>query len=210
MYPRLHFSTTHKHCRTEEMKRLFKAARSSLQNTLNELEELSKKKKRARDTLSTAEKEYENLNHDLRTPKNKLKQAHENVIQRRKKLQVIEHNIASAEENRNDREKDYREQATKIFKQCQELEKQRLDQITQTLIKFNKAISASDYSSKLGMIYQQRISDITTQQNSIDDLNHWAQTYGITKTDLSTTDETDSDDDNDSGVLYTIESTSID
>ena len=190
MYPRLHFSIAHKHCRSEEMKRLFKTARSSLQNTLDELDELSKKHKYARDALSTAEKEHEKLSHDSTTSQNKLTQAHEKIIQRIQELQLIENNICSTEATRNVREKSYRKEATEIFKQCQELEKQRLDQIKQTLIKFNEAVSASDYSCKLGMIYQQLISGITTQQNSIDDLNHWAQTYGITKTDLSTTNDT--------------------
>jgi chromosome segregation ATPase len=209
MYPRHRFSTTHKHCRAEEMKRLFKTARSSLQNTLDELEELNKKKKRASDALSTAEKEHENLNHDSTTPEKKLTQAHEKVIQRRQELQLIENNIVSAEVSRNAREKHYREEATKIFEQCQKLEKPRLDQIKQTLINFCQAVSSSEYSNNLETIYKQVIDNITAQQNSMNDLHHWAETNGITKTDLSTTNETDSNDDNDSGVLSTTESTTI-
>ena len=200
-YPRHRFSTTHKHYRAEEMKGFFKTARSPLKNTLHELDKLTKKEKDAHKAVRTAEKEHEKLNGNSTTPKNKLIQAQEKVIQRRQELQIIKNNIASAKASLEDREKRYREEATKILKQCQDLEKQYLDQFTQSLTKLCQAAASSEYSNNHATIFQKLISDITAQQNSTKDLNNWAETNGVITPKMI--------EENDSNVLSATESTTI-
>jgi chromosome segregation ATPase len=194
MYPRARFGKTHKHYRTDEMKRSFKTARQPLQNVLDQIDELKNKKKQASKALETAETEYENLRLDSRTTQNKLKRADQDVQKRINELEEIEDDIVSAKEKREERKVVYRKKATEIFKRCQQLEKERLDQIGQTLVKFSQVVAVSEYSSKLGAIYEQLITNIKMEQDSQKDIDYWEHSYGVSETDSSTADENDTDD----------------
>jgi len=192
MYPKERFSTTRKHRRSDEMKRLFKRARLPLQKVLDTLDKLRAKEKKILDVIQNGTVEFQNLNLDSTTN------------DKQNKLQEIQEDIAIAEEKRKKKEAIYIEKATAIFKQCQQLEKERLEQIKQTLIDFIQAVHPSRYSNAFITIYESLLSDIKTQQNSIEDLNYWAQTYGVhtlVSTTLSETNESNydsaSDDDQD-------------
>lgn len=167
MYPKVRFTTIRKHYGTDEMKSSFKRARLPLQKVLDKLEQLRTKEKKAMDAIQNGSVEFENLKLD----------STRNAKQ--DKLQDIQEDIVIAEESRRKKEAIYVEKATAIFKQCQELEKERLDQIEETLIAFIQVVHPSPYSTALVTIYEKLLLNIKTQQNSIEDLNYWAETYGV-------------------------------
>ncbi|CAF4815982.1 unnamed protein product [Rotaria sp. Silwood1] len=87
--------------------------------------------------------------------------------------------MANAEEIYASRKEAYRKEAKEIFSQCQQIEKQRLEQIREILLVFTQTMHVRNYVSEIEQIYDELISNITTQQNSLEDLAFWAKTYGI-------------------------------
>jgi hypothetical protein len=160
IYPKVRFSTTRKHYQTEDMKNSFKNARLPLRKILEKLENLRTKKQK----LLAAIK-----NRDLDSSTN----------EEENKLEEIEGEIVAAEEHRKKKEAIYIETATVIFQDCQKLEKERLDQLNQALVDFIRVIHPSNYSTALVEIYENLLLDIKNKQNTIDDLNSYAQTCGV-------------------------------
>jgi len=178
IYPKVHFSTTRKHYQTDKMKTSFKNARVPLRKVLDLLENLHAKEKKALATIR-------NLNFDS------SRDEEEN------KLQEIREDIAAAEEKRKKKEAIYISKATVIFRKCQQLEKERLDQLNQALVDFIGAIHPSKYSTRLIAIHEKLLLDIETKQNTIGDLNSYAQNHGV-HTLISTTVPETNNNENDS------------
>ncbi len=160
IYPKVRFSTIRKHYRTEDMKNSFKNARLPLRKMLDKLENLRAKKQK----LLVAIK---NRNIDSSTNEEE------------NKLEEIEEEIAAAEQKRKKKEAIYIEKATAIFQECQKLEKERLDQLNKALVDFIRVIHPSNYSTALVEIHENLLLDIKNKQNTIDDLNSYAQTCGV-------------------------------
>jgi outer membrane protein OmpA-like peptidoglycan-associated protein len=175
---------------------------------LAKLKKLRKKKNKVVNTLHNVDVEIQNLNHDPITNQQKKIIALNKQKKNQNKLQEIEEDIIDAEKKRNEKELTYIAEAREIFEQCEQLEKQRLNEIRQVLIDFNRAVHSSKYSKQLDSIYEQLISNIITKQNSTADVEYWAQAYGVnnvTITVSSETDEEENDYDSDSVIYYNID-----
>ncbi|CAF3675296.1 unnamed protein product [Rotaria sordida] len=179
MYPNERFSTSHKHYRTDTKKNLFKAAYSSLSELSNKLEQLREQQEIAQNALDDANAQYENLCSDEIISKNKMTNAKEKQKKRKDKLGEIKREIVRTEEEYNQEQEIYRVRATKIYEECRILEQERLDLIGETLIKFSEIAFSSEYLTEQDEIYEDLMSKLQTQRNSLKDLNFWAQTYGV-------------------------------
>jgi hypothetical protein len=195
MYPSERLGTAHKHYRTDTMKKLFKTARLSVSKTSEKLDKLREQEKRAKAALHDADVQCENLSFDSTASKSKVTHANETQEKRQDELQQIQDKISRLEEEYNQEQETYHEKATDIYQQCRELEKERLDQIRQTLIDFVQAAHTSEHSDEYNAVFENLLANIKTQQDSVEDLDFWAHTYHVitesqtTKT--SNTNETD-------------------
>ncbi|CAF1420240.1 unnamed protein product [Rotaria sp. Silwood1] len=159
MYPRALFRITHRHHRTDVMKNLFKAAYSSLFDLSNKLKELHKQETIAKRALNDNDGQSQTRQQEI--------------------LKAITEKIERTE-RAYDREKViYRERATNIYQECRELEKERLDLIRKTLIKFIKAAFSFENVSAQRQIYEDLSSMLQNQQNTSEDLDFWARHYGV-------------------------------
>ncbi|CAF0718291.1 unnamed protein product [Adineta steineri] len=173
------FRPGRKHRRTQEFKKLFKTAHTSLREVSDELETLRTQEKKAQDALHTAESACEILELDPTTTEKQLIRANENQTKKRTILNDIEDKILDTKEKYKAAQKTYRKRATEIFKQCQFIEEERLDQMRETLLDFIQAMYTQKYATDLNQIYENVSTKITTHQNSFDDLVFWAKSYGI-------------------------------
>jgi hypothetical protein len=189
------FRPGRKHRRTNEFKKLFKSAYASLREVSDELEILSTQEKKARDALRTADSACEILELDPTISEKQRARATDVQTKKRTILNDIEEKLVETKDRYKAAQKVYRSKATEIFKQCQYVEEERLDQIRETLLDFIQAVYRPKYSSELSEIFDGLTTKITTQQNSFDDLMFWAKTYGIenklTKSLVFTTNEDD-------------------
>lgn len=179
MYPSERLGTGHKHYRTDAMKKLFKTARSPLSKISEKLEKLHEQEKKAEDALHEADVQCENLSFNETASKNKVARASENQEKRRDELEQIQEKISRANDELNQEQETYYEKASEIYQQCRALEKERLDQIRETLIKFIQVIHTPEHSDGYNTIFEDLLSDVKTQQDSVGDLDFWAQTYHV-------------------------------
>jgi hypothetical protein len=191
MFPKNRFSITHQHRQAHTMKNRFEQARFPLKTALNKLAKLRKKEKKLLHAINNGTGASQNSDVDSTTNKTP------------NKLGKIRCDIAGAEGKRKEKEEKYIADATDIFKQCQQFEKERLDLMKKTLIDFIQAIHPSKHSTALVEIYDQLIFTVKNQQNSLNDLHYWATTYGIhnlTTTETLGTNQTENEDGSDSAI----------
>ncbi|CAF0870658.1 unnamed protein product [Rotaria sordida] len=179
IYPNERIGTTHKHYRTETMKNLFKAARSTLYKLSDKLEKLHEQETKAQHALHDANIQCENLSLDPTASKTKISNAKENQIKRQDKFDEIKREIVRIEEEYNQEYETYRTKAIDIYEKCRIFEQERLDLIGETLIKFNEVAFSSKYLTEQNEIYENLMLKLKTQRNSLEDLDFWAQTYGV-------------------------------
>jgi hypothetical protein len=195
------FRSGRKHRRANEFKKQFKTANTSVSEISAELETLSAQEKRARGAIRTADSACEILELDPTATEKQRARAADIQTKKRTLLEDLTVKIAETKEKYKGAQKTYRLKATEIFKQCQYVEEERLEQIRETLLDFIQAMHPPKYSSELDQIFEGLTTKITTQQNSFDDLLFWAKSYGIetklTKS-LPSTANDDDDDDNES------------
>ena len=146
---------------------------------MDELEILHAQEKKAREAVRTAESACEILSLDSTTSEKQRTRANDILTKKRVHLEDVEEKVAEVKERQKSAKKTYRIKATEIFKQCQYVEEQRLEQIRETLLDFIQAINTQKYSGEFNDIFDGLTKKITTQQNSFDDLLFWAKNYGI-------------------------------
>lgn len=173
------FRPGRKHCRTQEFKKLFKTAHASVREVSNELETLLTQEKKARESLRTADSTCEALELDPTATDKQRSRAADIQTKKQATLDNIKQRVKETKDKYKSAQKTYRIKATEIFKQCQFIEEERLDQIRETLLDFIQAMYTTKYSTDLKDIFDGLTNKITTQQNSFDDLIFWAKTYGI-------------------------------
>lgn len=173
------FRPGRKHRRTTEFKKQFKTSYASLRTVSNELETLRNQENKARDALRTADSACEILELDPTTNDKQRLRANDVQTKRRTQVADIEKKIAEATDRQKAAKKTYRTKATEIFKQCQYVEEERLEQMRETLLDFIQAMCTPKYTEELKEVFDGLTKKITTQQNSFDDLLFWARTYGI-------------------------------
>jgi hypothetical protein len=198
MYSSERFGTVHKHYRSSEMERLFKNAYSYLRRISDKLEKLREQEKKAQDALRDAKMQCQNLELNEMTSESKQTRANDHLEKKRSEIQTIKDKIARTEKEYNQEREIYRKKATEIYKQCRELEKERLDQIQNILIQFIEAIHSSEYSNEQDALYEDLLSNIKSQQDSLIDLDFWAHTYHgnvFTESRSSEINPSDTDDD---------------
>jgi hypothetical protein len=199
MYSSERFGTTHKHYRTDLMKKLFKNANSSLIKISEKLEKLRKQEKEAQTALLDARIQCQNLELNETTSKSKLSRANDHQENKQRELQDIQEKITRTELEYDREQETYREKATEIYQQCRELEEERLNQIREALLKFIQAVYPSEYSTQQDAIYGDLLSNIKSQQDTLIDLDFWAQTYHVnilTKSISSETNENEDENEN--------------
>jgi archaellum component FlaC len=196
MYPGELLGTVHKHYRTDSMKKAFKTARAALSKLSDELETLHKQERKAQADLHDADVQCENLSFDSTASKNKLSRAKDNQEKKQHQLEDIKDEITRLEQEYDREQENYLQKARAIYYQCRELEKERLDQIQETLIKFSQAAHTSEYSAGQDAIFDDLIAKIKTEQDSTEDLDFWAQTYHVEIFTKSISSETNDDNDN--------------
>ena len=179
MYPKERFGATHKHYRTDVMKKSFKSAYSPLSKASDKLEKLREQEKKAQDALLQAQIEVQNLELSETANKNKLFKANDRQEQRQAELQEAKEKVTRAQDEYHQEQKTYRDKATEIYNECRDLEAERLNQIRDTIIAFNKAIHSTEYSTEQDTMYEKVLTTIQSDQNTLADLDFWAQTYHV-------------------------------
>ncbi|CAF3670310.1 unnamed protein product [Rotaria sp. Silwood1] len=178
-YRRVHFGRRYEHCRYREFKKLFKHAHISVVNAKTNLDKLHDQIRRIEQTVLNADKTFEKVTNNEVVTEKKLINKAINQTKYETELKRLEVKMANAEEIYASRKEAYRKEAKEIFSQCQQIEKQRLEQIREILLVFTQTMHVRNYVSEIEQIYDELISNITTQQNSLEDLAFWAKTYGI-------------------------------
>jgi len=173
------FRPGRKHRRTQEFKKLFKSAHAPLREVSDELERLCTQEKKAREAVHAADSACEILELDPTTSEKQRARANDIQTKKQTILDDIEQKLAETKAKQKAAQKTYRIKATEIFKQCQYVEEERLEQIRETLLDFIQAMYTQKHSMELTDIFEGLTTKITTQQNSFDDLLFWAKTYGI-------------------------------
>ena len=173
------FRPGRRHRRTNEFKKAFKAAHSSSAELAKERETLQAQEKKVREALHTADSVCEILDLDPTTTEKQRARASDLQSRKRASLEEVEGKIEKNKVKHRSAQKAYRKQAIEIFKQCQYVEEERLEQTRETLLDFIQAMHPASYSSSLNQIFEGLTNKVTTQQNSFDDLLFWAKTYGI-------------------------------
>jgi hypothetical protein len=179
MYPTERFGTVHKHYRSSDMEKLFKNAYSPLSKVSKKLKALHITKKEAEEALRDAKIQYQNLELAGTTSESKLSRANNNREAKQSELEAVKRRITRAEEHYEQEREIYHGKASEIYQQCRVLEQERLDQIRDTLMQFSQAVHTSEYSTKLDAVYEDLLSNLTNQQNTLADLDFWAQTYHV-------------------------------
>jgi len=168
-----------KHRRSNEIKKLFKTARTSLRQIDDELDNLEHQQRKAREAVRAADCAVEILELDPTTPEKQLQRAIDVQTKKRTILTDINEQLSDVKRRHKQAQKTYRKKATEIFQQCQYLEEERLEQIRETLLDFIQAMYSTKYAMDVTDLFDGLAKKITTQQNSFDDLIFWAKTYGI-------------------------------
>jgi hypothetical protein len=192
------FRPGRKHRRTHEFKKLFKSAHAPIREVSDELENLYAQVKKAREAVRSADSAYEALELDTTTSEKQLARANDIQTKKRAILADIEEKLTETKEKQKKVQKAYRIKATEIFKQCQSVEEERLEQIRETLLDFIQAMYTQKYAVELNDIFEGLTKKIITQQDSFDDLLFWARTYGI-EDKLTKSRKLTSNDNNDDG-----------
>ncbi len=178
-YIRVNFGHRYEHCRTREFKKLFKHAHASLTESKKNLDKLCAQKNRAEHALLEATSIVEAVDNDQTMSNKKRINKSNNQRKCETELKKLEGKVADAKNDYADAKRMYRKKVKEIFLQCQEVEKRRLDKIREILLLFIQTMDTRNYTSQIEQIYDELISNITTQQNSLDDLVFWANTYGV-------------------------------
>jgi len=160
------------------------------------LETLRKQEQQAQADLHKAKVQCENLSFDTTASKNKSSRAKDNQEKKQHQLEDIQDEITRVQQEYDREHENYLEKATAIYYQCRELEKERLDQIRETLMKFSQAAHTSEYSAGQDEIFDDLIAKIKIEQDSTEDLNFWAQAYHVDILTKSISTETNDDNDN--------------
>ena len=189
MYPSKRLSTVHKHYQSDIMEQSFKTAYSPLSKLLDKLAKLHEQQVRAEDALSKANIQCENLNLDQTTSKNKLTLALEKQKKKQNELEEMIAEISRTEEEYNKEQEIYYGKATEIYNRCRKLEEERLDLIRQTLINFIQVVHTPEYAAEHVTIFQNLLTNIENQQDTIEDLNFWARTYHVDTLKTTTDDD---------------------
>ncbi|CAF4139355.1 unnamed protein product [Rotaria sordida] len=178
-YMRVHFTRRYEHCRYREFKKLFKSAHISLVNAKTNLDKLRDRIHRIEQTILNTDKTFEKMANDEGINDKKLMRKSNIHTKYETELKRLEAKMKKAEEIYTNTKQEYRKKAKEIFSQCQQIEKQRLEQIREILLVFIHTMHIRNYVPEIEKIYDELISNITIQQNPLADLVFWAHTYGI-------------------------------
>lgn len=181
--------TVYKHCQSEATRKSFKNARSSLVKISEELDKLHEKEKRADSELHDAKVQCQNLELDETKSESKRATARDHREDKERKLELIRERISRAEEEQNREREVYHGKATEIYLQCRDLEKERLDQIRQTLTAFGQAMHSTEFSKEQDAMYANLLLSIKNEQDTLADLAFWEKTYQVNILTLSETNE---------------------
>jgi hypothetical protein len=179
MYPGERLGFVHKHYRSDEMEGLFRDAYSDLQKVSEKLQKLRNDEKNAQEAVREAKIKCQNLEDKETTIKSQLSKAHNRLEKKEGELQAIQTRIARTEEKHHQEQETYRRKATQIYQQCRVFEEERLNQIRETLIQFNRAIHSLEFSNEQNAMYANLLATIESEQKTLVDLDFWKRTYRV-------------------------------
>ncbi|CAF3665230.1 unnamed protein product [Rotaria sp. Silwood1] len=178
-YMRVSFGRRFEHCRFREFKKLFKHAHSSVAEAKKNLDKLYDRVYRAEQALLNVNRAVEKVIQDETSTERKRLGKSDVQTKCEIQLKQLKEKVARAELTLENTKQTYRKKAKEIFAQCQQVEKQRLEQIREILLIFTKTMHLRNYAPEIEQIYDELISNISTHQNSLEDLAFWAKMYGI-------------------------------
>lgn len=190
MYPAENFGRPRKHYRAERLRKAFKSAQATLLKLAESLEKLRDEQHEAANALRDANILCENVRFDSPDNKKKMSKAADAQKEREYELQSVEDKLAQKEKDYANEEEAYRERALKIYEECRDYEKERLDQIRQVLIDFFEVAHTNEFSAKQDTLFAELIKQVKREQNSIDDLDFWGRTYKAIDLEKSSSSET--------------------
>ncbi|CAF1523007.1 unnamed protein product [Rotaria sp. Silwood1] len=180
--------SSRKHHQTDYIIDSFEAARSALLKLSYKLKKLKEKKNKEEAALLEARILYENLSYTYGVKESKTEKANDSRKNHEQKLEEIKNDIARTEDEYVQEKKTYRVEARQIYEKCRVLEKERLELIGDTLMKFIETAYSSENSTQHRAIYKDLTSYLKVERDASEDLDFWAQTYGVydSTTSLST------------------------
>jgi len=146
-YPRHRFHRKHK--KSDEIRKQFVDAQSECWQLSDELIQLNNKKHA--------------INNARQKTKDNAKVSSDDIDQQELDLGDIKTHISAKEKRFNEEKAKYRPKASRIYQECQQLEQERLDLCTETLIKFLSAAHSQNYAFEESEIYDKFLKDISSQ-----------------------------------------------
>ncbi|CAF1165282.1 unnamed protein product [Rotaria magnacalcarata] len=195
IYPKESSNSSSKHNRTDYMIDSFEAARSVLLKLSEKLGKLKEHKAKEEAALLEAKILCENLSYTHGVKESKTEKANNSKKKHEQKLKDIENDIARFEDEYEHEKKTYRVEARRIYEKCRVLEEERLELIGDTLMKFIKTAYSSENSTQQRVIYKELKSYLKDKRDTTEDLDFWAQTYGVYDSTTSLSTETNQNDD---------------
>ncbi|CAF3712483.1 unnamed protein product [Rotaria sp. Silwood1] len=178
-YVRVNFGCHFEHCRFREFKKLFKHAHAFVAESKKNLDKLRDRLRRAEQALLNANRAVEKVIHDETSSEIKRLSKSDAQTECETEMKRLQEKVVHAEQTLENTKQIYREKAKQIFTQCQQVEKQRLEQIREILLIFVRTMHLRHYTHEIEQIYDELIFNISTHQNSLEDLAFWAKMYGI-------------------------------
>lgn len=162
IYPPTHLGMAHKHYRTHALKNSFKAEYASLTDLATNLAKLREQKQ---NLTSDGSASFDSSN--------------ANSVITSRRLNELKENITRAKEAYDRGRRNYCKRVREIYEECRILEKDRLNLITETLMKFIDVAYPSENPVQQRQVYEEIAQYLKIEQNSTADLDFWAQKYRI-------------------------------
>ncbi|CAF1129493.1 unnamed protein product [Didymodactylos carnosus] len=165
------------HRQTRRIRKLFENARKPVDNANTNLQKLHRQRIHANQSLADAQRKFEGIKANHFATEVEKQNATSHRVRKQSNVNALNQQINAAEEELIETKLRYREEAIQIFKECDQLETERLNFIQQTLLKFLDVIHPLRYFHQLSEISDQLRYDIQTKQNIEHDLRYWQRTY---------------------------------
>ena len=171
--------TGYQHRKTSTIEKAFRKARAAVRKASDMVDQLIKKEKRTSAAVDQAADRIAQLNSGSQSNKAKLKKTEGELAKKRVALQTINENIVQARSELEKKQLDYRVAATKIFRGYRKYERERVELIQNTVVKFVQAMHSAEYSTNINTVFANLLANITKEQSTEKDLLFWEKRYGI-------------------------------
>ena len=165
------------HRQTKRIRKQFEFALKPVDNANENLQSLHHQQIHANQSLADSQRRLEEIKSNPFATEVEKQNATSHRVRQQSNVNALNQRINAAKEELIEAKRRYREEATKIFEECDQLERERLNLIQQTLLKFLDVTHPASDFHQLSEISDQLRYDIQTKHNIEQDLRYWRRTY---------------------------------